>query len=95
VAAAFFGEGDGVAAAVGRVVGAHDEPPRSEVVDGRYQVAAVDAGPVAESRLAVRAELLQRREHGVVPLARVEGRQPLPRLPLRVAGGQVEQAARQ
>jgi epoxide hydrolase len=53
-------------------------------------VAAVNAGSGAESGLAVRAELLQCRESGVVPPARVQGRQPLPRQPLRVAGRQVE-----
>src|SRR6266536_5644938 len=69
VAAAVRGDGDDVAAAVGGIGGAFDEAAAGELVDDGDQIAAVDAGAAAQCRLARRAELLPRREHGVVPFA--------------------------
>src|SRR5262247_3417483 len=60
------GDGDDVAAAVGRIGGASDQPASGEVVERCHHVAAVDAGAAAQCRLAGWPELFQGGEQAVV-----------------------------
>jgi hypothetical protein len=88
------GDADDVAAAIGRVGGAHDEPSAGQVVDGRDDVAAVDGAAAAEVGLTGRAVLGERGEQPVVVAAEVVGGEALAEQAGGMAGGLVEQPGR-